>query len=544
MFRLASQRQGLAVCKNEAEAKGNAVARGFLSGILWGGLFSVAVAGTVSVLNDGPHAPRVVDSAPDGADVPLESTQAPVVPMLSESEAGSSAAAPQAVQQAVDASPSVETDTDAGAVPQVSAQTTDIQSPVQSGDAGDVPVARESAVVQSPQTPAPQVPASETDPSVSTETATPIVPEVTEQNIAVADVPPQVPQTPEAMTSGQAGIQQQPGTDTQPESGQVAELEPAPKAEIQPESGVVSIPPEVSVQPDPLTLDPVDMPETKAEETTETAGPKIGAPARNFSTLAPDVATNRLPSLGAKPEVDAETQIVAAVPDASLPPIQRFAAPFENPDNKPLMAIVLMDDGNTLGAVGAGGDALRSFPYPITFAVDTRLPDAKARMQAYRAQGFEVMVILDLPETSSATDTEVSMGVALNAVNEAVAALEGVDSGIQGNREMSGQVTAILADAGLGLVTQPNGLNTVQKLATRAGVPAATLLRDFDSEGQSRDVIRRFLDQAAFRAGQDGRVIMVGRLRPDTISALLLWGLQDRIGRVALAPVSVLLQQE
>jgi polysaccharide deacetylase 2 family uncharacterized protein YibQ len=57
-------------------------------------------------------------------------------------------------------------------------------------------------------------------------------------------------------------------------------------------------------------------------------------------------------------------------------------------------------------------------------------------------------------------------------------------------------------------------------------------------------VIRRFLDQAAFRAGQDGGVIMLGRLRADTISALLLWGLQDRAGKVALAPISAVLSRE
>ena len=31
---------------------------------------------------------------------------------------------------------------------------------------------------------------------------------------------------------------------------------------------------------------------------------------------------------------------------------------------------------------------------------------------------------------------------------------------------------------------------------------------------------------------------MMGRVRPDTISALLLWGLQDRASQVSLAPVS------
>ena len=55
--------------------------------------------------------------------------------------------------------------------------------------------------------------------------------------------------------------------------------------------------------------------------------------------------------------------------------------------------------------------------------------------------------------------------------------------------------------------------------------------------------MRRFLDQAAFRAAQEeAGVIMMGRVRPDTISALLLWGLQDRASRVALAPVSAILK--
>lgn len=72
-------------------------------------------------------------------------------------------------------------------------------------------------------------------------------------------------------------------------------------------------------------------------------------------------------------------------------------------------------------------------------------------------------------------------------------------------------------------------------------MPSATVFRDFDSADQTPTVIRRFLDQAAFRAGQEGGVIMMGRLRADTISALILWGLQDRASRVDLAPVSVLL---
>ena len=69
------------------------------------------------------------------------------------------------------------------------------------------------------------------------------------------------------------------------------------------------------------------------------------------------------------------------------------------------------------------------------------------------------------------------------------------------------------------------------------------MFRDFDNKGQSAVVMRRFLDQAAFKARQQpGGVVMVGRLQAETISALLLWGLQDRATRVALAPISALLQ--
>jgi polysaccharide deacetylase 2 family uncharacterized protein YibQ len=95
---------------------------------------------------------------------------------------------------------------------------------------------------------------------------------------------------------------------------------------------------------------------------------------------------------------------------------------------------------------------------------------------------------------------------------------------------------------GYGLVMQDNGLNTVQKLAHREGVPSGVVFRDFDGAGQDPRAMRRFLDQAAFRAGQEGAVLMLGRLKPDTISALLMWGLQDRASRVALMPTSASLR--
>ncbi|MFU8880850.1 MAG: divergent polysaccharide deacetylase family protein, partial [Rhodobacterales bacterium] len=228
-------------------------------------------------------------------------------------------------------------------------------------------------------------------------------------------------------------------------------------------------------------------------------------------------------------------------------PLRQNALPFDDPDNRPRLSIILIDRGDSV----VDAAALQGFPYPLTFAVDAARPDAAAASARYRAAGFEVMALIDLDPASTAQDVEIAMEVSLAAVPDAVAVMEGDATGFQSGRDISDQVSAIVAQRGYGLVMLPNGLNTAQKLAAKAGIPSATVFRDFDGAGQDAAAIRRFLDQGAFKAGQrnadgtplgdDDGVIMMGRLRPDTISALLLWGLQDRARRVALAPVSALL---
>ena len=174
--------------------------------------------------------------------------------------------------------------------------------------------------------------------------------------------------------------------------------------------------------------------------------------------------------------------------------------------------------------------------------ISLRRRDAAAREARYREMGYETLAMVDMPAAAAASDVEVAMEVHLAALPGAVAVLEGTGEGLQGSREVSDQITQVLLSSGHGLVMFANGLNTAQKLASREGVPAATVFRDFDGKGQNIAVIRRFLDQAAFKADQEGGVIMVGRLREETLSALMLWGLQDRANSVALAPVSAVLR--
>jgi polysaccharide deacetylase 2 family uncharacterized protein YibQ len=268
-----------------------------------------------------------------------------------------------------------------------------------------------------------------------------------------------------------------------------------------------------------------------------------------------EVRINRLPTLGdpAGTAVDAEAPVLSEVAStaggtAALSkedsPFSRYAVPLASATDKPPVAVVLMDDGADLSSDAMGIAALRALPYPVSFAVDALLPDAAQRMRVMRDAGFEVLATVDLPEGAKAQDAEVSLSAAIEAVPEALAVLEGARTGVQTSIDAASHAAAFLAASGHGLVAQNRGLNTVQMLATRAGVPAGVVFRDLDGEEQDPNAILRTLDQAAFRAGQEGGVILLGRLRPETIAALRLWSLEGRADRVSVVPVSRVLKSQ
>jgi uncharacterized protein len=282
---------------------------------------------------------------------------------------------------------------------------------------------------------------------------------------------------------------------------------------------------------------PAEEPETRrAYSALPTVNPNATDADADLPETGNKVTVNRLPTANSGDQGQAD-----ASPLPTLRPIDLYAQAFVNEDQKPLMSILLIDQGSDLEGGEVGIAALRSFPYPISFAVDVTLPDAAARMEIYRAEGFEVLAMVDLPEGAEPSDAETTLAVAFQRMPQVVGVLEGQGAGLQPSRDVADQVTEILAQGGYGLVSQDKGLNTMPKLAVKEGVPAAPIFRDFDSKDQTPTVIRRFLDQAAFKAGIEGSVIMLGRMRPETISALLVWGLQDRAGQVALAPISAVL---
>lgn len=446
--------------------------------------------------------------------------------------------------------------------------------------------AGETPVVSREQASGLQAPSVEPSVTVSTEPAQPASPSHNaEIALSVDPVQPTAPSgdesafgdnsetdEPESAPSVATSISQDPDQPRAPAIPSETQAFETPRPEIEkgqssqqslvtsqesPVSEEITVPPVIGAAPvletgaGPFETEPEAQPQTEAAPEA-TSGDRVLALKGSVGTvgnLAPEVEVNRLPTLGgatedvearAAPDADRENE---AAPNA-LRPVEQFAAAFENTGDKPVMAIVLMDEGVNLSRDTIGLPALRSFPYPISFAVDANLPDAQDRMAAYRAEGFEVLALIDLPEGATARDAEVTLAAALDTVPEAVGVLEGVGEGLQGTRDAAQQVTEILAQTGHGFVTQNQGLNTVQKLAAKSGVPSAVVFRDFDSAEQTPTVIRRFLDQAAFKAGREGGVIMLGRLREDTISALLIWGLQDRAKTVALVPVSAALQSQ
>lgn len=368
------------------------------------------------------------------------------------------------------------------------------------------------------KTPDPQTP--------DVQTADPVTPEVETPEPQTPDVQTADPVTPEPETRDP----QTPGVQT----ADPVTPDPAPGAPGTEGPQLVAVPPVPSPGPLFESVEPTPEPDVS---TLPPAAPQIGRPAKSL--------IDRTPAPQADPEPEPEATQAPALVGALTPesPLVRFAMPSDAPDGVPRMAIVLVDDGS--GPLGP--DALKSFPFPVSFAIAPSHPDAAAAARGYRALGFEVLVLGDMPAGAEASDVEVTMSGILNAVPEAVAVLEAPDGSLQENRDVSAQVVSYLAGTGHGLVMQPKGLNTPQKLALKDGVPAVTVFRDFDADSPDSTVIRRTLDQAAFRARQEaqpeGGVVMMGRLRADTISALVLWGLQDRAGSIALVPVSTVLTE-
>ncbi len=214
--------------------------------------------------------------------------------------------------------------------------------------------------------------------------------------------------------------------------------------------------------------------------------------------------------------------------------------PVEAGDN-PLISIVFIDDGSYVLDVAA----LESLPFPVSFAIDATWDGATDAHNKYASAGYEIAAMVQVPSNAKGQDVETTLAASVAMLPRALAFVEKNQGALQPNRDATKQVATFAKETGHGLVYFEKGLNSGVTAAQKDGVPSLTIYRDLDSDNQDERTIRRFLDGAAFRAKQERQIIILARLRPETLSALLLWALQDRAKTVALAPLSqVLLQTE
>jgi len=485
------------------------VVRGFLSGILVGGLVSALGLGTASLLgeqpagNTPPDAPQVdapetaMTDAPEGAAPSVSGPGEGAGPSLGPAPA---ADAPKSIPGAGEDTPAA--DTAPPAVPQASGVEGAMGQPEVERDATP-DVSADDPVLPNPQAPAPQSPEAENDVRLSTDPGQPPAPVVVED-----------PENTE---------------DSDPAAVVVDEPEeaPVPVEIVDPDTG--------GDAPAPDSSAPGDEPQPAATDARPSAddSPQFEMQGETNSLLEDrdtGVAVNR-PTGESGDEGDAQ----AAAPP--VPALRAHAAPAPNPDDLPAMAIVLVDDGS----MEAGPALVSGVPFPVTVAIDPAATGAAERLSAYRAAGIEAAVLGRLPEGATPQDVEVALEGTFADLSRTVALLD-LGDGPAGNRAATEQMMQVLSEAGRGYLSISQGLNTAARLAERAGVPAATIYRDLDGEGQDAQVIRRFIEQAAFRARQDSGVVLLGRMRPDTVTALINWGNDKRADQVAQVPLSAVLR--
>jgi hypothetical protein len=231
----------------------------------------------------------------------------------------------------------------------------------------------------------------------------------------------------------------------------------------------------------------------------------------------------------------------AAAPAADAPPRIAYARVFDNPAQKPLLSIILFDTG----APELDRTALAAVPFPVTFVLDPSRPESALAASIYRAGGQEVaMLATGIPQGATASDVEVTFGAHAGALPESVAVVVPEVDGFQDNRPVSTLVVPVVAGQGRGILSWDRGLNAADQVARREGAFAATIFRRLDGDGEDVPRIRQYLDRAAFKAAQEGRVVVAGETRPETVQALLAWAVEGRASSVALAPLTAALQAQ
>lgn len=265
--------------------------------------------------------------------------------------------------------------------------------------------------------------------------------------------------------------------------------------------------------------------------------PRLIRPNAGLNPDVEGVRQDRLPRIGDAPAGEEAPADLVPVVDA----LKHYARSFANPLSRPPFAVLLLDDGS----MPEGDlDALAGSPLPLTLVIDPAREDAADRAAVWRSAGQEVALLArDIPAAAQPADGEIAVEAMTRAVPEALALVVPPGGGaLQADRTAAAAVMPALHSRGFGLVTWDQGLNAGDQVARREGLPAVTIYRDLNGNDETGPVIGRYLDRAAFKAQQDGRAVVFGRLDAVTAATLLEWSLTARAASLALAPLSAVLE--
>lgn len=480
--------------------------RGFVTGVIWGGVVATSGLAVLSQVASLPER-RAEMPAPANSDAPLQAApaadQAPAPADESSTPAAPETSAPPLSDAPIAADAPAQPEAIGETVPDAPAP-----APAETAQAPDPAPAAAVAPAEPPATPLITAP----------ETAAPAASDPAIALPSPAD--DTAPSQPSAQTPAVPGAETAPAAADQPPPDapddlllppDTPALDPAP-ADIAPAEPLVPAQPEVAEKPALITPNP------------------------GLQADVPGVTVNRLPRIGDAPA--AAEPAVSPAPDVSATPLVQFARPFDNPAGKPLFALVLIDSGEAdLDRAG-----FATLPFPVSFVVDPLAPGAAEAAAIYRAAGQEVIMLASgLPVGAQPSDVEQTFQAIDRALPQAVAVIDRVADGFQDNRLLASQIVPVIAAQGRGLLTYDRGLNAADQVARRDGVPTAMIFRRLDATGESIPTIRRYLDRAAFRAAQEGQVVVIGTTRRDTLAAIMQWAVEGRASSVALAPVSATL---
>ncbi len=524
--------------------------RGFIRGVIWGGVLATGGLVTLSQLAPtGPNLPAspgdLVDAAGSAALPEAAGSLTPVVP-----------AAPQ--EQAVAETPG---DVVASSIPDTERTTPELATPDQTA-APQPPAVTDKAppaIASEPAADAPKAPApgGETLPGV----AQPLAPAAPFEGdkVAAAPLPPSEPparpQTEGPEMAGGADAAPAPARIIRPEEGTepaglpgrpVPSMPGAPLAEAAPQTAEPPPPPPIPPRDEAL-LQPAPEVAAGADSGQGAAEPVAPVPSAEPATT---VVTGRLPRIGdpePPPEVAPDAvpaegagitdESYDAALDESLPPIRRFARPFDNPGQKPLFSILLEDRGDEVDRA-----ELAALSLPLTIVIDPLSEGAAERAAVWRSAGQEVVLALSgLPAGATPADVEQTLQALADRLPEAVAVIDPDGKVFQTDRLLASQIVAILAQQGRGLVSFDQGLNAADQVARREGVGSATIFRRIDIDNATGPEVKRYLDRAVFRAAQEGEVAVIGTLTPQIVAGLMEWTVEGRAATVALAPVTALM---